>query len=755
MIRCITSVGSLGCLLLALVAFPGPAAGQDPLDWTYWRGPQGTGISYETGLVDTWDPAGENLLWKNNELGTRSTPIHMNGKLYTLARKNPGTVTEAERVVCVDPANGNVLWEHVFNVYLSDVPDTRVAWSCVVGDPETGNVYALGVCGYFCCLNGETGEVVWDLSLNEEYGLVSTYGGRTNKPIIFEDTVLISAVITSWGDYAVPAHRFLSFDKTNGELRWFRGTRTNPYDTTYSSPAISVLNGQAALVFGAGDGGVWALQPRTGQEIWHYDLARRGLNVAPLIDGDTIYMNHGEENMGDATMGAVVAINGALSGDVTQSGEMWRIKERVAGRSSPLLIDGKLYLMDDAAALWIIDPKTGKQIVYENGQAVEGDGRRPNKKLGTSMFSNPIYADGKIFAITTNGRCYILQPTAENKEGVKVLSQARLEGEVNGSPIISHGKLFIPTSECMYCVGQADAQPQATEMPELAKETAGDSTPTQLQVVPYEALIQPGESVNFRVRLFNAKGQFLKETPAEFTLEGPGTIDAAGKLTSNADATHSAVMITAKAEGLEGKARVRIVPPLPWKFDFEDGQIPISWVGMRNRHIVEKMSDGNQVAFKRDVIPTPRGDTKLGTRSQGWMGPINLSDYTVQADVMANEKDGWMPIMGVTAQRYMLELMAEEGKIRISTWPAQLRMAKETPYSVKPGVWYTIKLKAHTEGGKAILQAKVWPRDEAEPSDWMLTAEDPSPNLQGAPGFVGNSQYSPFYMDNVSVTPND
>ena len=128
-------------------------------DWPHWRGPEMNGISREKGLPDSWDPdTGENVLWENKELGSRSTPIIMNGKLYLLTRDRAGTEHEGEKVVCADAATGKVLWENRFNVYLSDVPDTRVAWSCVSGDTETGNVFALGVCGLFQCIDGETGK---------------------------------------------------------------------------------------------------------------------------------------------------------------------------------------------------------------------------------------------------------------------------------------------------------------------------------------------------------------------------------------------------------------------------------------------------------------------------------------------------------------------------------------------------------------------------------------------------------------------
>ena len=143
--------------------------------------------------------------------------------------------------MCLNAETGDLLWENKFNVWLSDVPDTRVGWSSVVGDPETGNVYALGVCGFFQCLNGETGKTIWSVPLHERFGFLSTYGGRTNFPVICDDIVVVSAVIIGWGDMAKPSHRFLGFDKRTGEVAWFQSTRLLPDDTTYSSDRKSVV----------------------------------------------------------------------------------------------------------------------------------------------------------------------------------------------------------------------------------------------------------------------------------------------------------------------------------------------------------------------------------------------------------------------------------------------------------------------------------------------------------------------------------
>jgi outer membrane protein assembly factor BamB len=564
-------------LLTPSVVTAGDASLAKPMDWPHWRGPEMNGISRETGLVDSWDPdggEGSNLLWKREDMGGRCTPIVLNGKLYMTLRDKEGTAEEGEKVVCLDAATGKTLWENHFNVFLSDVPDTRVGWSSLVGDTKTGNVFSLGVCGYFQCIDGETGKTLWSHSLAEKYGLLSTYGGRTNFPVVHGNLVIVSAIIIGWGDMAKPAHRFIAFDKRNGQPIWFEGTRPLPYDTTYSSAVTAVINGQSMLIFGSGDGGIHAFQPQTGQKIWTYNVSRRGINTTPLVVGNRVFAGHSEENIGDTLMGALFAIDATKTGDVTKVGEVWRNKEWYVGKSSPILIDGKLYAIEDKANLLIVDPKTGKEL-----------GR---KKLGTVQRSSPLYADGKIYTCTANGRWYILKPDGDS---VEVVHKMRLNGEEsNGSPIVSHGRIYVPTSAALYCIGKKDQKPAATPRPAAPQEAPvkEDVTPAHVQVVPVESLLSPGQMQQYQVRLYNKNGQFLKlasGAEVKFTTAGQGSVDAGGKYKAPDDATHGAVSITATVGKLKGSARIRVVPKVGWSFDFNDGQIPVTWVGARYRHV--------------------------------------------------------------------------------------------------------------------------------------------------------------------------
>ena len=65
-----------------------------------------------------------------------------------------------------------------------------------------------------------------------------------------------------------------------------------------------------------------------------------------------------------------------------------------------------------------------------------------------------------------------------------------------------------------------------------------------------------------------------------------------------------------------------------------------------------------------------------------------------------------------------------------------------------------MKLQAKVQGDRAVVRGKLWPRGEAEPDAWLITAEDPSPNRSGSPGLYGNANVCEIHLDNISVTPN-
>ena len=80
-------------------AAPNVVPQKDPMDWPNWRGPEQNRVSRETGLIDKWNPeTKENVLWFCPEAAGISSPIVMNGKVYTQVRYKPDTKEEQEEV---------------------------------------------------------------------------------------------------------------------------------------------------------------------------------------------------------------------------------------------------------------------------------------------------------------------------------------------------------------------------------------------------------------------------------------------------------------------------------------------------------------------------------------------------------------------------------------------------------------------------------------------------------------------------------
>src|SRR5262245_12969935 len=208
-----------------------PARSKSGSDWADWRGPTRDGISLEKNLPEKWSPQGENLLWKA-PYGGRSGPIVMNGRVFMFNSAGEGESLQ-ERVICLDAETGKKIWDYRFNIYSTDVPPSRIAWSSPAGDPTTGNIYVFGATAELVALSND-GKLLWDRSLTDEYGAWTTHGGRTVSPIIEGDLVIVSTVTDGFADLFMRRHRYYAFNKRSGECVWISTPGERPFDTTYS-----------------------------------------------------------------------------------------------------------------------------------------------------------------------------------------------------------------------------------------------------------------------------------------------------------------------------------------------------------------------------------------------------------------------------------------------------------------------------------------------------------------------------------------
>ena len=740
--------------LVALALAVSATAMLTAADWPEWRGPARSGTSTETGLPSSWSPSGENLAWRV-PIGGRSSPVVVGDRLYLQTSSGSGPTLQ-ERLICFNADTGKQLWEFKYNLFTSDVPPHRIAWASPAVDPATGNVFAFSGNGLLMSFS-PAGKLLWERSLAEEFGMWTTHGGRVSSPAIDGNQVIVSGLMYLWGQHAGGAHRYVSFDKSTGQAIWISAPEGRPTDTIYANPFISDVNGMRMFFTGGSDGAMHGLKTNTGEPVWNWRVSQRGLNTAALVLGSDVIVTHSEENLGTSEMGMVAAIPAASKGTLTDKDAHWLVRGVQAGYASPVS-DGKhLYVLDNGGVLFAFETASGKQLWHHT--------------LGTIAKASPVLADGKLYIGTENtgdagGKFYIIRPHADRPEILDQdwLGTSQKSELIIASPIVARGRVYVTSMDALYAIGPKGTGTGSTPSPQPVPQTgtnggpqAPDGAPATLLVTPTELILKPGQSIDLSVRAFDALGRpIANPDKATWTLEGlQGKLEN-GKFTA---ATSGAQAGTVKATigSVSGASRIRVIPDLPWTFDFESGgdAPPAHWINATGKFAVRDF-EGNKVLVKLAQNPFA-----FAKRARPFLGPTNVSNYTVEADVRSMERRRQMGDLGIVAQRYELVLFGNHQRLELQPWQPETERTVRVEYPWKPDTWYVMKLEVQTlDREKVRARGKVWPKGESEPAAWTIERVDPIGSLKGSPGIYADAMNSSeaggseMYYDNIKVYPN-
>jgi outer membrane protein assembly factor BamB len=734
-------------LLVAIGLLIPAAALLSGADWPDWRGPARTGVSTETGLPSSWSPSGENLAWKA-PYGGRSAPVVFGDRLFLQNTSGEGETLQ-ERLMCFHADTGKLLWEHKYNVFTSDVPPHRIAWASPVVDPSSGNVYAFSGNGLLMSFSRD-GKRLWERSLAEEFGMWTTHGGRVSSPIVDGNQLIVSGLMFSWGQHAGGAHRYVSFDKNTGRANWISAPEGRPTDTIYANPYVGDVDGVRMFFTGGSDGAMHALKIGTGERIWSWRVSQRGLNTAAVVVGSDVIVSHSEENIGTSEMGMLAAMPANKSGNLTDKDARWIVRGVQAGYASPVSDGQRIYVVDNGGILFAHDAKTGARAWEQN--------------LGTIQKSSPVLADGKIYVGTENGRFYILRPHADKAE---ILDQDWLGSEQSPEPIVAapavaRGRIYVTSMNAIYAIGPKMAPPGASPNPATAdaKKPAASlpaGVPASLLVTPTELILKPGEPIALTVRAFDANAREIAlPGPATWALEDlKGTLTE-GKFTPDAAAQPQAGLVKATIGTLVGASRIRVIPDLPWSFDFEDGREtpPPQWANASGKFAVRDL-DGSKV-----LVKLAENDFAFAKRCRPFFGSAELSNYTIEADVRGLERRRQLGDIGVVAQRYELVLFGNHQRLELQPWQPETTRTKSIPFKWEKDTWYTIKLEVQSlDASKVRARGKVWVKGQPEPQAWTIERIDPIGSHKGSPGIYADAPSragggSELYYDNIKVYKN-
>jgi hypothetical protein len=553
----------------------------------------------------------------------------------------------------------------------------------------------------------------------------------------------------SWGQHAGGAHRYLSLDKKTGLANWISAPEGRPTDTIYANPFVAVVNGTRMIFSGGSDGAMHAMKVATGEKIWSWPVSQRGLNTAALMVGEDLVVSHSEENLGTSEMGMLAAISPAKTGALTDKDARWVVRGVQAGYASPVSDGQRIYVVDNGGIMFAHDAKTGARAWEQN--------------LGTIQKSSPVLADGKIYVGTENGKFYIIRPHADRAE---ILDQDWLGSEqrpeaIIGSPAVARGRIYVASMYSLYAIGPKMAPPGA---PAAAPDAAARGsaapaagTPATLLVAPTELVLKPGQSIALEVRAFDANGvRVASPGQATWSVEGLKGSVADGKFTADAAAIPQAGLVKATVGSLTGAARIRVIPDLPWSFDFEDGRDvpPPHWANATNKFAVRDLG-GSKV-----LVKLAENDFAFAKRCRPFFGLPDLSNYTIEADVRALEQRRQMGDLGIVAQRYELVLFGNHQRLELQPWQPETKRTVSVPFKWEKDLWYVMKLEVQSlSGGNVRARGKVWPKGQPEPQAWAIERVDPIGSVKGSPGLYADAPSrvgggSELYYDNIKVYRN-
>ena len=276
-----------GLLAAVFVALLSPLTSHAD-DWPQWMGPKRDDIWRETGILDKFPPGGPKVLWRVPINAGYSGPAVVANRIFVMDRqKGDGPRTDkgrpgTERVLCLDAANGQIVWEHSYDCpYRIDFP-TGPRCTPVV---DHGEVYTLGAMGDLLCLDAAKGAVLWNRQLMNDYGSKNPpVWGFAAHPLIDGDK-LISLV---GGDGSA----VVAFDKHSGKELWKALTTT---EIGYAPPQIIEAGGKRQLIIWHTDA-IAGLDPETGKVYWSIDYPLEGKSrrpgvtiAAPRRSGDQLF----------------------------------------------------------------------------------------------------------------------------------------------------------------------------------------------------------------------------------------------------------------------------------------------------------------------------------------------------------------------------------------------------------------------------------------------------------------------------------
>jgi outer membrane protein assembly factor BamB len=338
--------------VLFAAAFLATAAVATADDWPQWMGPKRDNVWREDGILDKFPQGGPKIVWRVPMAGGYAGAAVSGGKIYVTDYVTAADVkipnfdrkefSGTERVRCLDQKTGEEKWKHEYPVkYNISYP----AGPRCTPNVHEGKVYTLGAMGNLFCFEADTGKIVWEKSLRDEYKTKAALWGYAAHPLI--DGKKLITLAGGTGSHVV------ALDKDTGKEIWKAGQQP---EQGYSPPLITEAGGKRQMIV-VGVKSIYSVNPETGEKYWEtpFTVDNGCVVMTPVRSGDYLFVG------AYSAKGIVLK----LASDKPAVEVVWQNKED-SGVSpinvQPFLQDKVLYGFDDTGWMYAVQLPDGKRL---------------------------------------------------------------------------------------------------------------------------------------------------------------------------------------------------------------------------------------------------------------------------------------------------------------------------------------------------------------------------------------------------------
>jgi len=401
---------------------------QSSAHWPQWRGPFFNGMA-RGDAPSVWSDT-SNVKWKTEIPGRGfSTPAIWGDRIFVTTAIPTGTgagpvVEQRFEVLSLDRRTGKILWQKTAKIATPHEGYHRAYGSFASNSPVTDGRYVYASFGsrgiYAYDFNGK---LIWEKDLGVQMKMRLAFGEGT-APLLFGDRLFIV--------FDHEAESFMvALDKRNGKELW-RASREER--SSWSTPLAVEHDGRTEIIVSATNR-VRSYDPATGKVLW--ESAGLGANVipVPVHQNGMVYVMSGYRDP------KLMAIKLGRQGDLTGSDAIvWSHTRGLAYTASPVLYEGKLYVVTDNGMVTAFNATTGQPYYAQT--------RLPKSY---NLKASPVGANGKLYLATEDGDVVVVKMG----EKFEVLATNTLTDQVFiATPVIAAGELYLRSQNSLFCIAE-------------------------------------------------------------------------------------------------------------------------------------------------------------------------------------------------------------------------------------------------------------------------------------------------------------